>query len=533
MAMTSDTIKTIQRSAAGFFSGTMLSRISGMARDIAMAAAFGSVPAVAAFMMAFRFANLLRRLLGEGAMQSAFIPHFENKRIQCSALSAAFFRDIAASLSLLLIVMVIVAEFALWGSMALLTLSPGNHQVLLLTALMLPGTIFICLYGLNTGLLQCEGRYFVPSVAPVAFNLIWVGAVLWLQGDPPQSAMVALSVIVVVAFIAQWAITLPGVIKSLKHNLVLSLCRGIKLFSKDIRIMGKALLLGIIGVSATQLNSALDSIFARAADSQGPAYLWYAMRIDQLPLALFGIAISGALLPPLSRAIKSGNHLRYCQFFEFGMNRTITLMIPCTLALIVMGHSVVNLLYGHGNFAALAAVETSLCLWAYGLGLLPMTMVLLLSGASYALEDYKTPTIITIVAVLLNILLNAFFVFYLGLGAVSIALATACSALCNAYLLYHMMQRRLVLPSFGGVGKHFFKVSIASIIAALIVVGIDSLLPFQCAFWMIIDGEGQLLSRQISWQILNLGVEVAVFGTVLMVVARILGIQEFFDLLKR
>lgn len=150
--MTKETLHNLSLYTKRFFSGTLLSRISGMGRDLSMAFAFGDHPSVAAFFVAFRFSNLLRRLLGEGPFQSAFIPHFEGLRIQDPARAALFFRRLVVFIGLVLLVMVCLAE----GGIALLlsssSLTDATREVIALTGWLFPGVIFICLYGLNLSL---------------------------------------------------------------------------------------------------------------------------------------------------------------------------------------------------------------------------------------------------------------------------------------------------------------------------------------------------------------------------------------------
>ena len=321
-----DSTSSIIQSAKRFFSGTMLSRVAGMLRDMAMAFAFGTQESVAAFLVAFRFSHLLRRLLGEGALQSALIPQFEKLRQQDPQRAAAFFRDLTICLSALLSVIVVVTMAVLWGVLLWANLRPGNAEIVQLTLLMMPSLIFICLFGINASLLQCEKSFFTPSVAPVAFNLLWIVGTFCLWNLASESAMRWLTLFVNLACMAQWALTLPQISKSLKQFSGTSIM-PLKMFSKDVLALLGPLSLGVIGVGSSQINNALDAVFARYADSEGPAYLWYAIRIQQLPLALFGIAISGAMLPPLSRAIKRGNLFQFQEFMDFALRRSIALML--------------------------------------------------------------------------------------------------------------------------------------------------------------------------------------------------------------
>ncbi len=241
-----------------------------------MAIAFGSNPALAAFMVAFRFANLIRRLFGEGPLSSGFIPHYEQLRAGSLEKGAQFFRDLFFSLSVFLIVLIAGIEIALgvilkWGN-----LQPDNAQILYLTMLMMPGILFICLFGLCSGLLQCERRFFLTGFAPVAFNIVWIAAMVLLKDLEPAQAMVPLSVAIIIAFFMQWAMLAPKTFKSLKTSLSWKECLKPQLFSLELRQIIKPFLLGVVGVSAIQINSTLDAVFARFASLEGPAYLWYA-----------------------------------------------------------------------------------------------------------------------------------------------------------------------------------------------------------------------------------------------------------------
>ena len=160
-----------------------------------------------------------------------------------------------------------------------------------------------------------------------------------------------------------------------------------------------------------QINSALDAVFARYASLEGPAYLWYAIRIEQLPLALFGIAFSTALLPSLSRALKAGNTPQYLSLLQFCFRKCYSLIFPCCLGVFVLGGVGVNLLFGRGGFTGESTHQTILCLWGYGIGLVPAAFVLLMAPAFYATREYKIPMKGAVISVGINLALSTLFVF--------------------------------------------------------------------------------------------------------------------------
>lgn len=430
--VTIDSSHTIQRAVKLFFSGTALSRITGMLRDVTMAFVFGSHPMVAAFMMAFRFSNLFRRIFGDGAMQSAFVPLFEELRRDKEERAFHFFKEIASLLTLLLLFIVLIVEGALLGGSLLFHPSLDNLEIIQLTAIMFPGLIFICLYSLNASLLQCQGHFFLSSVAPVGFNIVWIIAVLICYGQDTKSALFNLSIAIVAAYFFQWIITLP---KMMTYFTTSMIKKKVSLFSLEIKRLGKPLLLGIIGVSATQINSTVDPLFARAHDLEGPAYLWYAIRLQQLPLALLGIAFSGALLPALSRAVKSLDMSKYSSLMHYGLKKSLHLMIPITFMSIAIGSSSVLLLYGRGDFSDIAVKETTYCLLGYSMGIVPSTLVFLFSAAACANNRFANPAKAAFYSMILNVILNGCLIFFFQLGSASIALATSIAAFFNAYVL--------------------------------------------------------------------------------------------------
>ncbi|HSX03333.1 MAG TPA: murein biosynthesis integral membrane protein MurJ [Rhabdochlamydiaceae bacterium] len=410
-----------------FFSGTLLSRASGMGRDLAMAFAFGDHPAVAAFMIAFRLSNLFRRLLGEGPLQSVLIPHFEGLRVKDSASAAHFFRNLTFLLVILLIFITLFSETILLSLLNFFQLSVDNQEIIQLTAWMFPGLIFICLYGINISALQCYESFFLPSFAPFVCNLIWIGGALYFRNAEPSLAMIELSKLVVVGFFFQWLITFPLTAKNITGNIKQWLIHKMEV-PPEIKQLIKAFGFGMVVIGATQINGFLDALFARYADLKGPVYLWYSIRIEQLALAIFGMACVNTIVPSLSRAISAGNKGEAQMLFSLSYRRILTVMVPCTCALIFLGASSIDLIYGRGHFSDFAVSQTTLCLWAYGIGLIPSTFVLLFFAVLYAQKNFRIAGQIALGTIFIHILLNSFFIFGLGLGAISTALATSISS---------------------------------------------------------------------------------------------------------
>ncbi len=479
-----------------------------------MAAAFGTIPIVASFWMAFRFAHLLRRLFGEGALHVAFVPHFEHLRKNDTSKAALFFKNLSSTLAKILISLTVIFEVILGSILFFTDVTPSTSEILSLTMLMLPSLIFICMHALNSSLLQCEKSFFLPSVSPVLLNVTWIATVLAVWHMDHVVAIRLLSVVVVVGFCFQWLLTLGPARTFLKNSL-----KADTLSEKSpILPLLRPFLLSMLGVAATQINNGLDAIFAKVADSQGPAYLWYALRLEQLPLGLLGVGLSGALLPSITRAQEQGDTERYLHFLNFSLRRVIAFMIPITGGIVVLGLSSVNLLYGRGAFDTTSITETTYCLWAYGAGLLPMTLVLIFACAFYACKNYKIPTYAALGSVALNITLNALFVYVFEMGAISVAIATSIAAAANALVLAFFLFKQK--GNFGAQALFStIKITLTTLSAALLTA------LFSNTFFP------QTLPKDLFAQLMQFGLPATLFGALILLFAFLFRAHDLLSLI--
>jgi putative peptidoglycan lipid II flippase len=520
-----DAPKTVARSAIQFFLGTILSRFSGLFREVALGAWFGATPVLAAFFVAYRFSQLLRRLFGESALLSSFSPHYEQLKAEAPEKAGYFFRDLCASMSTLLGSLIILLEAGLfvwwkWGGAA-----DSTREILFLTMVMLPGVLFVCLYALFSALLQTDRKYFLPSVAPIFFNLIFL-AVLWnVKEWEPEAAIAALAAGVTLAFFAQWFSLLFSPAFSLR-KLQWS---AAKLWTPELKKMVSAISLTIIGIGAVQINSFVDTLFARSTDLSGPAYLYFAIRIYQLPLALFGIALSSALLPPLARARLSGDKAQFLSLLQFALRKSLTLMIPLTIALLVFGDSIVNAVYGRGAFDEVATIETTWCLWGYSAGLVPAVLVLLLAPAFYAQKDFKTPLKASLLSVALNLILNIIFIYGFSWGSASVATATSIAAFLNAgYLFYALTKQEGAIFD----RKTLFvsgEITLCALLAGAVTLLVGYFLIGGTAVSLFFAAPS--LSRDLLSQILHLSVYGGIFILFFLSYAWMLRVEEVFRML--
>lgn len=519
--------KELSISTKRFFSGTLLSRISGLGRDLSMAFAFGDHPSVAAFMVAFRLSNLFRRLLGEGPLQSAFIPHFEGLRTQDNSQATFFFRKLISLITVLILAITFLSECVLGALYYFGNLSESNNEIISLTAILFPGLLFICLYGLNISLLNCYDSFFIPSFAPFVCNLIWISAALWLRYENPSMAMNSLAKWVVVGFVAQWLLTIPLTLKYAKASLIDWLTLEI---SPEIIKLMKTFSFGVIGVGAMQINSLADAFFGRYADIRGPTYLWYSIRLEQLAFAVFGIACVMTITPRLSRAIKSFKQRDAQELFALSCKRIMTIMIPCTFAIFALGLTAVNLMYGRGSFSEEAVLKTNNCLLAYGLGLIPSTFVLLFSALYYAKDDFRTPTIISICIVAANLFLNYLFVFVLNFGVMSTALSTSLAAWLNLSVLFILIKNEGWEIRYS-LGRIFNMVLCSSV--GVLCAGLTAHYAFDMNFFDWLLGDQVYLPKEILAQLITFSALFVSFCGGLLVASILFKNEDILELVQK
>ncbi len=524
-----ESVQAVASSAFHFSIGTLLSRMTGMLREQATAFFFGTSPLIAAFLIATRFALLLRRLLGEGALLTGFIPRFEEKRVESEESAALFFREVHAALSRLIIFLLLGLEGGLFCLLRAKIFSPANLEIIFMMMMILPSLFFICLYALNSALLQCKKRFFLPAVAPAVFNVIWVVAVIWVERFWNMYVILGLSVSTILAYGFQWAVLVPFSLRF--SGPFFGLFRwGVK--SLELRGLLKNVSLTALGLGASQINGFLDILFARGASLEGPAYLNYAMRLHQLPLALIGVAISSALLPSLSRAFKEDDRAHFQELLSFGLKRVFTLILPCTFAIFALGLSSVTLIYYRGCFHEGSVLHTTLCLWGFGLGLLPMTVALLLNQGFYARKEYRTPTMAALYSVLFNFLLNLIFIWILQGGPESVTLATSLAALFNIWYL----RRKLPFAALPLLSRETWKLILklfsvsAFAAAATLFLGRKLGIDFS---WEVICRQGASFPTTIGVQGMQFLAMLAIFAFFFFSAAYFLNIKEVFQLIRK
>lgn len=456
---------------------TLVSRVLGFVRDILFAWAFGAGWVADAFNVAFRFPNLFRRLFGEGAFNSAFIPLFA-KELEGNGReeARAFAEEAMSGLVAVLVALTIVAILAMPWLMYLLapgfSVMPEKFDLaVLLTQITFPYLLCMSLVALFSGVLNTFGKFVESSSVSIVLNLtlaaaIFIGFGLGYHNEPGGGIVQAVGVFV--AGILQLWLLIDGL---RRNNFSLKLRRP-----RMTDRMRRLITLGIPGVIAggvTQLNIMIGTVIA----SQEPgavSQLYYADRLYELPLAIVGIAIGVVLLPDVARQLRAGNHVGVLDSQNRSLEFAMLLTVPAAVALAVVPIPIVKVLFERGAFTAADTANTAAVLAVFALGLPAFVMIKVFSPAYFAREDTKTPMRYATISLIANTLgsIALFFLFRkLGwLPQLGIAVATTLGGWLNAGLLWATLVRRGHFVLDRRMARAFATILVSSVVMGVALV---------------------------------------------------------------
>ncbi|OGR89081.1 MAG: murein biosynthesis integral membrane protein MurJ [Elusimicrobia bacterium RIFCSPLOWO2_01_FULL_59_12] len=495
----------------------MLSRILGYVRDSLVANFFGAGLAADAFYAAFRISNLFRRLLGEGALSASFIPVFsEYAEKHGKEKTQRFFSVMFTTLLALLVAL--TALGVMFAPQITRVIAMGFERTperfdltVTLTRYMFPFLLFISLAALLTGVLNAFHSFFLPALAPAALSVVEI--VYLLAVAPfvsPVQQVIGLAVSVAIGGFIQWVIQIPALLK-----------KGYRLmFGWDLRHEGvlrveKLMLPATIGISVDQLNAFVDTMIASFLQQGSVTALYYSNRVMQLPLALFGIALSQVALPAMSASVARGDAVQIKDTLNFSLRLTLFMIIPAMAGLMFLGAPIVKVLFEHGQFTPEATEMTSRAMLFFSLGLFAYAAVKILASAFYAHQNTRVPVAVAAVCVGLNIVLSLALMRRMGVGG--LALATAVASWVNAALLFYLLRRKIGLLG----GRRILTCLLKACAASLGMIGF-------CHLVMTARGPFHLIVR--------LAVAIAGGGLVYLGLARGLRMEEwgpFWSILSR
>jgi len=467
------------KSASTVSALTLVSRITGLVRELLIASTFGASAMTDAFNVAFRIPNLFRRLFAEGAFSQAFVPVLAASKTQHGDEQTKLVIDRVATLltwALLLtcVLGVAAAPFLVYAMASGLKQDPrGFDAAVFMTRWMFPYIGFMSLVALSSGVLNTWRRFAVSAATPVLLNVAmiaaaWFGAP-WFKAHGIEPVY-ALAVGVMVGGALQLAVQVPallqlGLLPKISFNWAVAITAWADPATKNI---AKLMLPALLGVSVAQISLLINTQIASHLTPGSVSWLTYADRLMEFPTAMLGVAIGVVLMPQLAAAKAANDAERYSNMLDWGLRIVVLLAVPSAVALLTFAQPLVATLYHYGAFTDRDVAQTTTALMGYGAGLVGLVAIKVLAPGFYASQDIKTPVRIAIVVLVITQLLNMVFVPYLQHAG--LALAIGIGALINAlWLLIGLVKRGSYKPA-PGWGMFALQVLAASALLAVFLL---------------------------------------------------------------
>ena len=458
--------------AAGIIGGlTLVSRILGMIRDIVSAKSFGTTWQWDALIYAFMLPNFMRRLVGEGAVTSAFIPVYaEIKEKQGEAAAFQFGKVIFTLLFWGLVFFLGLLEMVLIFLLKGTLLSPQLTLLCRLLQVLFPYLLFIALSALAMGIQNCHGRFFTANLGPLLLDIVWIAGVLWISpwaGPRAEDRISLLALCLLVSGALQLGVQIPSLLR-----LGFSPRFLFDYLHPGVRRVAKLLLPAILGFAVMQINILVDMTMGLAVGPGANSSLWYGNRLMQFPLGVFAIAMGTAVLPAVSQHTARQEIEEVKKTLSFALRVIFFIILPATAGLIALRTPIVRLLFERGEFNAVSTARTSFVLLCYTIGLFAYSGQKIIVTGFYSLQDTRTPMKVAVISLLLNIFLNLVLMGPLKEGG--LALATSISGIFNFVCLALLFQKRI-----SGFPFREILISSARILAASLAIGWFSWQAFQ------------------------------------------------------
>jgi len=456
------------KTLATISSMTMLSRVTGLIRDMLFAKLIGATAFADAYYIAFRIPNLLRRVFAEGAFSQAFVPILaEYKNQQERDVTKSLVNSVASILtwSLLLTscIGVVGAPLFVYLLASGFVDEPAKfNATVVMTRIMFPYIGLISLVALAGGILNTWHEFKIPAFSPVLLNISFIACAFLLAPHLAQPVY-AFAIAVLIGGILQLAIQIPALVK-IGMLPTISL-RPISALSdpavqRILKNMGPA----IFAVSASQFSILINSNIASHLVTGSVSWLNYADRLMEFPTALLGVALGTVLLPSLSKAHSIEDHEEYSSLLDWGLRLTFLLALPAAVGLATLSVPLTTVLFHYGKFDDMAVLQTSHALVAYGAGLIGLILVKILAPGFYAKQNIKTPVKIAIGVLIATQIMNLIFVP--ELAHVGLALSVGLGACLNAGFLFTSLKRHSIYTPKPGWMLFFAKQFVALLLMA-------------------------------------------------------------------
>jgi len=502
----------------------LASRVSGLIREILMARLFGSGKVYDAFVVGFRIPNLTRDLFAEGALSAAFVPTFTQYLATRTKKEAAELANLVATALILVVGLLCVAGMIFSPLLVDLTAGgfaqvPGKFDLaVLLTRIMFPFLLLVALAAQAMGMLNACGSFTVPALSSTFFNLgsIGFGVALGFWAGPRLGIepIIGMAYGVVLGGALQLGWQVPA-LRRAGFTFQPRIDWSHPGLRQILVLMGPA----ILGSAAVQINVLVNSNFASGiADPvtgpNGPVgWLGYAFRFMQLPLGLFGVAIASATLPAISESASLGKIDEFRRTLSRSLGMVFLLTIPSSAGLIVLGRPMIGAIYEGGKFRPYDTRQTALALSCYAIGLAGYAALKVLAPAFYALQDSRTPMLVSLASIVINYLAASAMVRSGALGHAGLALATSVVALFNFTSLFWILRGRI-----HGIEGRALLASVVRISAAAVVMG--------AVVWVASVGVEGVLGGGRAAQLADLALCIPLGAAVFYVLCRIMRVPE-------
>lgn len=466
--------KSIAKSATIIGFATFCSRVLGLVRDMVIAGLFGVYVYADAFVVAFRIPNLFRDLLGEGAANAAIVPVFSEYSVKHS--KEEFWELANVVLNLLLVVVTAITLLGIvFAPVIVRIFAPGfasDPQKLAITValnrIIFPYCLLICLAAYATAILNSLKHFSVPAFAPCLLNIsIIVFALIFGEG------ITGLAAGVLIGGALQLLIQMPVLYKK---GFRLDLFRRFR--HPAANMIAKLMMPRVLSSGIYQLNNVVDSAFGSLAfvvGQGGVAVLYYAYRLIQFPLGIFSNSLFQAILPTFSTQALEKNFDKLKHTLSFGLRSIFFLMVPSSIGLIVLSGPVIRIIYERGKFDAYSAAATSNALLFYAIGLSAYAAIKVLQACFFALKDTVTPTKISGLALVLNIVLNTALIFPLKISG--IALATSLSGIISCLALFFILDKKLSSINHKEILSSFWRIFLAGLAMGGVCILVNKYMP--------------------------------------------------------
>ncbi|MDP3730860.1 MAG: murein biosynthesis integral membrane protein MurJ [Candidatus Omnitrophota bacterium] len=447
---------------------TAVSRVLGFVRDIVIANFFGTGMAAQAFFVAFRIPNSLRDLVGEGATNAAIVPVLtgykaKGEKKEFLRVSRVLFNISFASLSVLTLIGIIISPLIVRLIAPGFIREPSAMQLTVqLNRMIFPYLILIGLTAYTMGILNTERHFAGPAFGPCFLNLALILAGVWLC---PRIGVAGLVIGVLVGGVLQLALNMAVMYKK---EITIDFREGFR--HPAVKKIGLLLVPRAFGSAIYQVNIFVDTMLASLSwivGSGGVAALYYASRLIQFPLAIFGLALAQAALPKMSHEFSTNDMTRLKDTLSFSLRMTFLIMVPASVGLAVLGKPIIKMLFQRGEFTDYSTYITNSALFFYAFGLCAYGGVKLLVTCFYSMQDTMTPVKTALISVILNVALNLILMRPMKLGG--LALATSISATVNFLMLYYILKKRIGCLGTKEIADSFLRVLLAGVIMGIVL----------------------------------------------------------------